>query len=74
MREMLSYYYECCSSEPGSISQEEFEDLLSLLSAILGITVLVAAFLQVKFYTVNFTAVCQNDNLHGFTAFLDYKT
>ncbi|PNF40142.1 hypothetical protein B7P43_G09773 [Cryptotermes secundus] len=34
------------SSEPGSISQEEFEDLLSLLSAILGITVLVAAFLQ----------------------------
>jgi hypothetical protein len=31
---------------------------LSLLSAILGITVLVAAFLQVKFYTVNFISVC----------------
>jgi hypothetical protein len=57
MQKMLSHYYECCSSEPGSISQEEFEDLLSLLSAILGVTVLVAAFLQVKLYTVSFTPI-----------------
>jgi len=39
------------------MSQEEFEDLLSLLSAILAFTVLIAAFLQVTFQTDNFHTV-----------------
>ncbi|XP_069679391.1 phosphatidylcholine translocator ABCB4-like isoform X2 [Periplaneta americana] len=38
--------FEIFSSEPGSMSKEEFEDLLSLFSAMIGFTVLIAAFLQ----------------------------